>query len=163
MARDFFNTEIEPRDVIAYPVRQGSSMYLRAGVVVEIDPGISTRDRWNETTRRFEQVETEAPVLKVLTTSSTWDTAEGEYVDSTRIVTLRRLDNVVRVPKTTGAKLGEVEELLAVYDADYAGGQSTEGRSTGEGMSVEAAYGNAAADEGTEDATDTDEQAQDDE
>lgn len=114
-AHDFFDTEIEAGDVIAYPVRHGSSMYLRSGVVVEVDPNIKERSRWDNTERRYVTTTEEQPQLKVLTTSSRWDDDEGEYVDTTRIVTIQRIDNVVRVPEATGAKRDGVQELLDEY------------------------------------------------
>lgn len=39
MVPDFFGVEIKPGDTVAYPVRQGSSMWLNRMQVLQVEPG----------------------------------------------------------------------------------------------------------------------------
>lgn len=38
--KDFMNVEIEIGDIVVYPVRRGSTMYLKSATVAEIDKTI---------------------------------------------------------------------------------------------------------------------------
>jgi hypothetical protein len=85
--KDFLGNDIKVGDTIVYPLRSGSWMRLRKGVVRK---RTKTQDYYSAV-----ELSVSVPALMIEVESTKWDTVRRESIPTTRVVPFRSLDRCV--------------------------------------------------------------------